>query len=203
MHVWKALSFETNLNEGTAKGANFNPRPTTCDDVSSCTNEDFPDYLVVGAGGSGIQAALLLQKYNLSHVILEKGSTAGTFWTKFPVFGELISINKHVRNETQRLKYDWHSFLESPIKMWNITRKYFPAGFEWHEYMMEVVETAKINVEYGVEVESVAGDGSPCVHLVDGTKRCAKHRVLVGTGLQEKKEPMLTGPIVSDTISPF
>ena len=154
-------------------------------------DDQLPDYLIVGAGGSGIQLALFLQKYGYSYTILEKEDVVGSFWTRFPVFGELISVNKWTRNEKERLRYDWHSMLEAPLQMLNITEDYFPQGRDWHNYMSRVVELAGINVEHGVEVQRIDGNGKPCVTTVDGQERCAKRRVFVGTGLKEKEEPFL------------
>lgn len=160
---------------------------------ADCNTNDavLPDYLIVGAGGSGIQMALLLEKYKYTYSVLEKESVPGSFWTRFPVFGELISVNKWTRNETQRLRYDWHSMLETPLRMLDFSDEYFPTGSDWQRYMASVVEEANINIEYGVEVARIARDGSPCVFLRDGTRRCSRRRVFIGTGLREKNEPYL------------
>lgn len=166
----------------------------------------YPDYIIVGAGASGVQMALLLEKSKRSYVVLEKNGLAGSFWTGFPRFGELISVNKWaVEDETQKMRYDWHSFLEAPLRMENVTEDYFPQGRDWQRYMAMVVEQAGLNIEYGVEVERItsrttADDGGrnhqlPCVSVRGGAKtaslRCARHRVFAGTGLREKKEPLL------------
>lgn len=152
---------------------------------------DLPDYLIIGAGGSGIQTALLLDKYGYSYNVLEAKDNIGSFWASFPRFRELISVNKWVRNETQRLRFDWHSMLEAPVQMGDVTEDYFPQGSDYQLYMKRVAEEANLKVEFGVDVASLATDNTPCVTLVDGSQRCAKHRVFVGTGLREKPEPYL------------
>jgi len=154
-------------------------------------NTNNVDYLIVGAGGGGIQTALLLQKYGHSVQILEKQQTAGSFWTRYPRFQELISVNKRVANETQIMRYDWHSMLETPIRMWDISQDYFPSGLEFHNYMNKVVKDANIDIQYGVEVANFDTDRRPCVKLVNDTTICAKYRVFVATGLQEKDERYL------------
>jgi hypothetical protein len=171
----------------------------TCDGKGDCSfrpakddaGANLVDYLIVGAGGSGIQTALFLKKYGYSFKILEREQSAGSFWTKFPVFQELISVNKRVQNSTQRFRYDWHSMLETPIEMWDVSKDYFPTGHEWHQYMNRVVEDAGMNIEYGVEVKNLATDDTPCVVLMDDSTLCAKFRVFVGTGLREKDERFL------------
>ncbi|KAL7535159.1 hypothetical protein ACHAWF_005075 [Thalassiosira exigua] len=162
------FAFADDFGEGKARGA-------------------LPEYLVVGAGGGGIQTALLLRDRGHTFRLLERASSAGSFWTKFPRFDELISVNKRVRNETQRLRYDWHSFLGTNVTMWDdVSRAYFPSGADFHEYMNLVLEEAGIEVEYNMEVASIATDGTPCVTLTDGEEVCARRRVFVGTGLEEK-----------------
>ena len=56
--------------------------------------------------------------------------------------------------------------------------------------MNKVVKDANIDIQYGVEVASFDND-DPCVKLVNDTTVCAKYRVFVATGLQEKDERYL------------
>lgn len=75
--------------------------------------------------------------------------------------------------------------------MWDVSKSYYPTGMEWHEYMNLVVDSAGIDVEYGMEVSKLDSDGKPCVVMKDGSTICARYRVFVGTGLQEKDERYL------------
>lgn len=134
--------------------------------------------------------ALFLEKYNMSYVILERHNAVGSFWSRFPRFGELISVNKRTRNETQQWRFDWHSMLEAPLRMLDVTSRYFPTGKDWQHYMARVADVARLRIEYGIQVERIADDGTPCVTLLSGATRCANHRVFVSTGLEEKPEPL-------------
>ena len=78
--------------------------------------------------------ALYFEKFNLSYTIFEKKDIVGSHFHAFPRFNELISINKWTRNQTQALRYDWHSLLEAPIQMLDVTDEYFPAGTDWQRY---------------------------------------------------------------------
>ena len=75
--------------------------------------------------------------------------------------------------------------------MGEVSSRYYPMGREWHDYMNRVVEEAGIVVEYGMEVVGFDDNNRPCVFLKDGGTICAKFRVFVGTGLEEKDERYL------------
>ena len=184
-----ATSNSNDCNVKSSLAGECNAPSANNDQLLNNTNN--VDYLIVGAGGGGIQTALLLQKYGHSVQILEKQQTAGSFWTRYPRFQELISVNKRVANETQIMRYDWHSMLETPIRMWDISHDYFPSGVDFHNYMNKVVKYANIDIQYGVEVANFDTDRRPCVKLVNETTICAKYRVFVATGLQEKDERYL------------
>ena len=148
-----AASNDCNVKSSLAGECNA---PSTNNDQSNTTNN--VDYLIVGAGGGGIQTALLLQKYGHSVQILEKQQSAASFWLQYPRFQELISVNKRVANKTQIMRYDWHSMLETPISMWDVSQDYFPSGIDFHNYMNRVVKHANIDVQYGVEVSNFDTD---------------------------------------------
>jgi cation diffusion facilitator CzcD-associated flavoprotein CzcO len=148
------------------------------------------DNIIIGAGGAGLQAALLLKASNMSYVVLEKGKGVGSFWHSFPIFGELISINKSVRNETQMMRFDWHSFLGTKINMRDTTRAYFPHRTHVVDYFERVSNAAALDIRFNVEVIRVQ-PSRPCVVLHGEVIYCAKKRVLIATGLVEKKEPLL------------
>eukprot|EP01045_Picozoa_sp_COSAG04_P037818 COSAG04_NODE_9847_length_827_cov_4.144231_1_plen_175_part_01 len=52
------------------------------------------DYCVVGAGAAGLQVGALFEKAERSYVVLERAGGAGSFFRKFPIHRQLISINK-------------------------------------------------------------------------------------------------------------
>jgi len=91
---------------------------------------------------------------------------------------------------------DWHTLLEAPLVMQNVTEEFFPKGMDWHRYMTLVAKEAGIlpKIEFGVEVQQVltnkdaqGGEEGPCLLLTNGARRCAKHRLFIGTGLKGKE----------------
>ena len=180
-------------NQGTAQGAAAASAEE--EDLNTKDTTSFPDYLIIGAGGSGIQTALLLEKLGRSYEILEKSSQVGNFWLQYPRFRELISVNKWVRNSTQRMRYDWHTMLETPLHFRDVTSSedYFPKADDYQFYMEQIVKRSNLKISFGMEVLQLMTDDKPCVIMNDAnrTKRCARHRIFVGTGLKEKKQPFL------------
>lgn len=90
------------------------------------------EYIVIGAGSAGLQMGLFLQEANASYRIYEKGPAAGTFWSAYPVTGELISANSNSQSE----RYDWHSLLGHPLRFRNITKRFFPQREDFRSYVL-------------------------------------------------------------------
>ncbi|MDJ8948225.1 NAD(P)-binding domain-containing protein, partial [Clostridium perfringens] len=56
--------------------------------------DKYHEYVIVGAGPAGVQAAYYLEKAGRDYVILEKGDKPGYFFETYPRHRTLISINK-------------------------------------------------------------------------------------------------------------
>src|SRR5215204_6280386 len=72
------------------------------------------DYLVIGAGPAGLQLGYFLERAGRDYLILEAGTTPGTFFRTFPRHRKLISINKPHTGEAdpeRNLRMDWNSLL--------------------------------------------------------------------------------------------
>src|SRR4029453_120252 len=52
------------------------------------------NYVVIGAGPAGLQLGYFLQRAGREYLIVEAGSTPGTFYRTFPRHRRMISINK-------------------------------------------------------------------------------------------------------------
>ena len=74
----------------------------------------FHDYIVVGAGPSGLQMGYLLEAAGRDYLVLEGSEKAGKFFTKFPRHRRLNSFNKRFNwfDEADfNMRFDWHSLL--------------------------------------------------------------------------------------------
>ncbi|KAH8045869.1 N,N-dimethylaniline monooxygenase [Aureococcus anophagefferens] len=113
---------------------------------------DAVEYLVVGAGPAGLQAAYFLKKFGLDHAVVDAADGPGSFFRKYPVGRQLISINKrHLPDlapldEAERadfaLRHDWNSLLsdERAPLMRDFSEAYYPAADDLVRYL-EAFET--------------------------------------------------------------
>src|ERR1700737_1869602 len=97
------------------------------------------DYLVLGAGPAGLQLGFFLQQANRDYLILEAGSTAGTFFRTFPRHRRLLSINKVHSGWTDpevRLRVDWNSLLSDipELRFARYSERYFPIADDLVRY---------------------------------------------------------------------
>ena len=61
----------------------------------------FARYVIVGAGPAGLQAAHYLDSAGRDYVVLDREAVAGSFFSTYPRWGELISVSKRHTGFTQ------------------------------------------------------------------------------------------------------
>jgi thioredoxin reductase len=164
------------------------------------------DYLVVGAGPAGIQAAYFLAKADRNYLVVESGPAAGTFFTRFPRHRKLISINKvHTGwdDPELRLRVDWNSLLsqERTPLFTEVTPRYFPDADDMVRYLGDFAAHHRLRVRYNTTITRITRPGGPGAEgapgdfeAVDGhgTVYRAK-RLIVATGVSRPHLPDIEG----------
>ena len=155
------------------------------------------DFVVIGAGPAGLQYALFLERYakplGYTYIVLERGGAPGTFFRRAPWDRRLISVNKvHVGgvapNDDFCLRHDWHSLLDAPYRMRDVTHNYFPMANEFVTYLEHCA--ADLHVHYDVSVESIASKILRIRHRGGRiTLLRARSHVIVATGYAPKSPP--------------
>ncbi len=122
------------------------------------------DYLLLGAGPAGLQLGYFLERAGRDYLILEQGTTAGTFFRTFPRHRKLVSINKpHTGSDDSELnlRMDWNSLLSDHpnLLFTRYTERYFPDADVMVRYLIDFADTTKLKIRYGARAVKVSRDG--------------------------------------------
>jgi thioredoxin reductase len=160
---------------------------------------------VIGAGPAGLQLGWLLERTARDYLIVEAGTTPGTFYRTFPRHRRMISINKpHTGwdDPELNLRMDWNSLLtDNPDLLFTrYTDRYFPHADDYVRYLADYAAAHELNIAYDTRVTSIdrdgggSGDGDGGFVVTDqhGRTRRAR-RVVVATGFGRPYLPPIPG----------
>ena len=155
------------------------------------------DYLVLGAGPAGLQLGYFLAKAGRDYLILEAGSTPGTFFRKFPRHRRLISSNKVHTGWTDpelNLRMDWNSLLsEDPsLRFSQYTERYFPDAGDMVRYLADFAAASGLRIRYQSRITGIRRNGSFCATDEHGRQYEAK-RLIVASGVSMPYVPPIPG----------
>jgi thioredoxin reductase len=159
------------------------------------------DYLVIGAGPAGLQLGWLLAQAGRGYVILEAGSTPGTFYRRFPRHRRMLSVNKpHTGWEDPELnlRMDWNSLLsdDPDLLFTRYTDRYFPDADDYVRYLTDYATACRLNVAYDTRVTRISrsGDSAGEFTVTDQHGRTVRAmRVIVATGFGGPYVPPIPG----------
>ncbi len=163
--------------------------------------------IIVGGGPGGINMALELGKRGIDYVLLEASEKVGGQWSRFPVCGELISLNKRYvpgDDHTYKMRYDWHSLstitaedvAEDPSLLFTEwTDKHWPSARLYHEYLGYVAKKMGVLAKTRLRTRATRisrADGRFVVQ-VNGTESLTCDRVFCATGTSRPIMPDIKG----------
>ncbi len=156
------------------------------------------DYVIVGAGPAGLQAAYFLERDGRDYVVLE-AERPGSFFERFPRHRMLISHNKvntGFSDPEKNLRWDWNSLLSDDLQLLfaDYSRDYFPRADDLVRYLQSFAAKFALRVQENTKVVRLerAADGRFEVHAADGRQWLAK-RVVVATGHTVTHSPDVPG----------
>jgi thioredoxin reductase len=163
--------------------------------MSQVTDRDF---CIIGAGPAGLQLAYFLHKAGRSYVVLEKGSSPGTFFKKYPRHRKLISVNKvHTGHQDMEINYrwDWNALLcdDDRFMFRNYSERYFPTADDLVRYLQDFASCQGLNVDCDVDVAHVQreDEGFRLTAANGDQYRC--RNLVVATGLSKPFVPKIPG----------
>jgi thioredoxin reductase len=153
------------------------------------------EYVIVGAGPAGLQMAYYLKRLGMSYVVLEKSPGVGSFFRKYPVHRNLLSINKIYtgrENSEFNLRHDWNSLLDEgndPLLMQAYSKAYFPSADDYVRYLNDYYKKHDLNVHFGVLVDRVERDDKKDSFVVASNRSTYRgKRLILATGYQRVKD---------------
>jgi thioredoxin reductase len=159
--------------------------------------------IIVGAGPAGIQLAYFFEKAGIDYVILERNALAGSFFDRYPLSGQLISINKPNTgsdNPDFNLRHDWNSLLsDDGPKFTDYSKDYYPDRKDLVRYLNDFAEKYKIKIKYSHAVDKIrkVNGGGYALGISEPNGkwvyRCEK--LIIATGLGNPS----TGSVVNNT----
>lgn len=155
------------------------------------------DYLIIGAGPAGLQLAYFLEQAGRDYLVLEAGSSPGTFFRSFPRHQRLISVNKpHTGwNDPEiNLRMDWNSLLcdDPRLRFTRYTERYFPYAQDFVRYLADFAAAYRLHIEYGRRVTDITRNGGFQARDQHGRTYTAK-RLIVATGVSKPYIPPIPG----------
>ena len=163
--------------------------------------------LIIGGGPSGLNMALELSKRKIDYLIFEASNVLGGQWDRFPICGQLISLNKrYVPNDNHhyRMRYDWHTLStvseedvrrDPKLRFTEWTSEHWPSAQLYKEYLQYVAEKMGLmeHIRTNMRVSRISRpDKHFVVETVDGQCFTAE-RLFCGTGASEAVVPDIKG----------
>ena len=119
------------------------------------------EFLVIGAGPAGVQAALYFKENDADYLMIDKNDNVGSHWRKYPRHRDLISINKKFTgndNADFNLRHDWNSLLSSeddPLLFTDFSDELYPNADDLLRYMEKIQERHQLNGLFNTEVKNI------------------------------------------------
>ena len=164
--------------------------------------------IIIGAGPAGIQLAYYFKEEGIPYVILEKTEMCGSFFSKFPLSGKLISINKKYTGNDHpdfNLRHDWNSLISDndDLLMTKYSEDYYPDHQDLVKYLNDYAKVNELNIKYGMNVLKIKKtDNNGYILDIKNSKgeqeTYTTEKLIVATGLSKPNMPKFTSDVIVD-----
>ena len=153
----------------------------------------FVDTIILGCGPSGLQLGYFFKQINKEYIILEKNSSPGSFFSKYPHSNELISINKKYtgnNNKEFNLRHDWNSLLNNfEIQMGDFSDRYYPSRDELVRYFNNFAKKHELNITYNTCIKNIVKKDNIFYLSSDKNNIWSCKNLIIATGLSKPNIP--------------
>jgi thioredoxin reductase len=163
----------------------------------------YHDYIVVGAGPSGLQMGYLLDAAGRDYLMLEGSEMSGKFFSKFPRHRRLNSFNKRFNwfeEADYNLRFDWHSLLTHDFSFSFKDKPYskdiFPLADTYVEYLNDFREHFDLKVQFNTRLTYVRRDPETKHFILTTSNEGEEIRcrtLIMATGPVKPKLPEIPG----------
>ena len=149
---------------------------------------EYFDFLIVGGGPAGMQAAIFLQQKGANYCILEKTAGVGAHWHKYPRHRGLISINKKYTGSDDidfNLRHDWNSLLTTNPDQALFTEysdDLYPSADDLLRYLEDVFTSHDLVAKFNCEVTKISRSNHDLFRLESSSGEISCKYLLCGTG---------------------
>ena len=161
--------------------------------------------VIVGSGPGGLQLGYFLSQKGIDYIILEKKSTSGSFYSKYPRRRDLISFNRvNTLFDDPRinLRFDWNSLLTDdfafPFSAYS--KKLYPKADDLVRYLNGFADKYSLNIAYETEVLRIQRFNHEDYLLSLSTGQDLKcKKLVIASGFSKSYSPGIPGLELCDT----
>ena len=148
--------------------------------------------IIIGAGPSGLQLGYYFEKHNIEYLILEKSSSCGSFFGKYPHSKQLISINKKYTgndNKDFNLRHDWNSLLnDDNFNFTEYSDDFYPESDTLHKYFNDFYKKYNLKIVFDIEVLVIKYIDNKFI-LETKNKNYTCNKLIIATGISKPNIP--------------
>ncbi|OCQ50597.1 2-oxo-Delta(3)-4,5,5-trimethylcyclopentenylacetyl-CoA monooxygenase [Photorhabdus australis subsp. thailandensis] len=163
--------------------------------------------IIIGGGPAGLNMALEFSKRGIEYLLLEANETVGGQWDRFPVCGELISLNKKYvpgDNHTYRMRYDWHTLStidaedvarDPKLRFTEWTSAHWPSAKLYKEYLKYVADKMELTkcIHTNMRVRRIMKENERFIIEISDSLHISADRIFCATGVSKPIVPDIKG----------
>ncbi|NRN27474.1 NAD(P)-binding domain-containing protein [Photorhabdus heterorhabditis] len=163
--------------------------------------------IIIGGGPAGLNMALEFSKRGIEYLLLEANETVGGQWDRFPVCGELISLNKKYvpgDNHTYRMRYDWHTLStidaedvvnDPKLQFTEWTSAHWPSARIYKEYLKYVADKMGLVkcIRTNMRVRRIMKENEHFIIEISDSLSISADRIFCATGVSKPIMPDIKG----------